>query len=238
MHISNLKEVLGERDREKPGAASHSSEVEAHDVASELVVVHNHGRERRGGIEKAAIHDQDPDVFGLHRSLGKELVNGAEHDGLGFLAGLAHRGVRRGVENRLREVSRVAEAGSLEDLLLELEVLLGERPGEPGLVHEDLLSALSGLVGLVAGKVNEVDGPGTSQEIQGAQEHEQGRANDDRDEVESQVLPQIVEVLQGKRRRVSEEDDQTKRNEEHSESAQGMVSELHVLQFHRVFVVR
>ncbi|PON95928.1 LOW QUALITY PROTEIN: hypothetical protein TorRG33x02_081760 [Trema orientale] len=65
----DLEEVPGKVDGDHSRAASHAGEVEALDVAPELVLVNDHGGEGRGRGEEAAVHDEDVDVLGLEARL-------------------------------------------------------------------------------------------------------------------------------------------------------------------------
>ncbi|CAA6668730.1 unnamed protein product [Spirodela intermedia] len=163
---TRLEKMLGEVDGDKPRAAAHPAEVVVHDVPPELVVVDDHGGERRGRIEQAAVHDQDADVLGLHTGLLEELVESAEHHHLCLLPGLRHAWIRRDVEHRLREVGGLSEARSLQDFPLELQVLLREGACLLTPLHEELVGALARVLGLVAGEVDQVDGARPGEEVQ------------------------------------------------------------------------
>ncbi|CAA7403133.1 unnamed protein product [Spirodela intermedia] len=189
--------MLGEVDGDEPRAAAHPAEVVAHDVPPKLVVVDDHGGERRGRIEQAAVHDQDADVLGFHAGLLEEFVESAEHHHLRLLPGLRHAWVRRDVEHRLREVGGLPEARSLHDFPLELQVLLREGARQRRPLHEDLASALARVLGLVAGEVDQVDGTRPGEEVQSGEEDEEGGAEDDRDEVVAEVVPELADVLGG-----------------------------------------
>lgn len=75
-----LEHVPGKVEGDDAGAAAHSPEVEAEDVAPHLVVVDDHGREGRGGVEQAAVYHQDPHVLGPYPALVEKLVQGPEDD--------------------------------------------------------------------------------------------------------------------------------------------------------------
>ncbi|CAA7397161.1 unnamed protein product [Spirodela intermedia] len=228
----HLEKVLGEVDGDEAGAAPHSPEVVAQYVPPELVVVDDHGGEGRGRVEQAAIHDQDADVLGLRVGLRKELVERPEHHRLGFLPGLGHAGIRRNVQNRLGEVSGLAEAGSLQDLPLEIQVLLRECPRQPGPLHEDLAGALARVLGLIAGEIDEVDGAGPGEEVEGAEEHEEGGAEEHGDEVEAKVVPEVVEIIRGEGGELRDDDaDQGDQHEVHPVGDKVVVPQLHILQF-------
>ena len=66
---ARLEHVPGEVEGYNACAAAHPSKVEAKDVAPHLVVVDDHGREGRGGVEEAAVHHQDPNVLGADPAL-------------------------------------------------------------------------------------------------------------------------------------------------------------------------
>lgn len=66
------------------------------------------------------------------------------------------------------------------------------------MIHENLLRAFAGFFGLVAGEVDEINGARAGEEIKCAKENEEGRANDNRNEVELEMLPEIIKILEGK----------------------------------------
>jgi len=198
-------------------------------------MVHDHGRKRWGRIEQATIHNQDPDVLGLHIRLGEEFIDGAKHNSSGFLPGLGHRGIRRNIEDSLREVSVLAKARPFEDLTLEFEVLFRERARQLGPLHEDLPGALPGLLRLVACKVDEIDRPRTGEEVEGGEEDEERGAEDHGDEIKPEMIPEVVEVLDREGRELGgDEDDEGCEEEVHAMGDEVVVTELDILELHRL----
>ncbi|KAB8102976.1 hypothetical protein EE612_035136, partial [Oryza sativa] len=235
----HLQQVLGEIDGQQAGTAPHPAEVVADDIPPQLVVVHNHGGQRRRRVEQAAIDDNHTNVLGLHTRLLKKLVNGAEHDGAGLLAGLVHAGVGRDAQHGGREVGVLAEAGALEDLALEVEVGVGEGAGEAGAAHECLAGALALGFGLVAGEVEEVDGAGAGEEVEGGEEDEEGGAGDDGEEVEAELLPQVGDVAWGHGGELhGHQRHQRRQQQVHAVGDEVVVPQLHVLEPHRLLEVR
>uniref|UniRef100_J3LAR7 Uncharacterized protein n=1 Tax=Oryza brachyantha TaxID=4533 RepID=J3LAR7_ORYBR len=235
----HLEEVLGEIDGEQAGAAAHAPQVVAGDVAAELVVVHHHGGQRRRRVEQAAVDDEDADVLGAHARLAEEVVDGAEHDGLRLEPRLRHARVGRHPEHGGGEVGVVAEARPLDDLALELEAVGGGAAREPGAALNGVAAAPALRRRLVAGEVDEVDGARAGQEVDGGEEHEEGGAGHDGDEVEAEVRPEVSDVAGGERGEVDGDgDDERRQQEVHAVGDEVVVPELHVLEPHRLLEVR
>jgi len=152
-HWVNLKQLLGEVDGDEASAAAHAGEVIAGNVPAELVVVDDHGRERRCGAEEAAVDDDDPDVAGADASLGKQLVDGAEHDSLRLAAGLCHARVGRRAGQGLGQVGSLPQSRPLQDLALESKAVVGEGPVPDDKPHERLPGHRVLRPGLVARQV-------------------------------------------------------------------------------------
>ncbi|GER46910.1 chorismate synthase [Striga asiatica] len=91
----------------------------------------------------------------------EKLVYGAEHDGFGFLSGLGHARIWRDSKYGFRKVSGFAEARTLENLALKIEL---------GSFHEDLTSAFSVGIGFVAGEIDEINGIWASEEVESGEE--------------------------------------------------------------------
>ena len=90
-----FEKVLGEVNGNEPRTASHAAEVVALDVAPELVVVHNHGGERRGRVEQTTIHHQNVNVLRLNARFREKRVQRPEHHLLCLQPRLAHAEIRR-----------------------------------------------------------------------------------------------------------------------------------------------
>lgn len=80
---------------------------------------------------------------------------------------------------------------------MKFKVLFGEGACQAGSLHEDLSGAFARFIGLVAGKIHEINRARTGEEVEGGEEDKERRANDDRDEVEAEMVPEIMEVLNG-----------------------------------------
>lgn len=87
-----LQNILSQVDGYDPSTAPHSSEVVAEDVPPHLVVVDDHGRQRRRGVEDAAVDNQNADVLGADPGFLEELVQGSEHHHGGLRTTLLHGG--------------------------------------------------------------------------------------------------------------------------------------------------
>lgn len=116
----DLEQVPGQVDGDDPCAAPHAGQVEALDVAAELVLVDDHGREGGGGGEEAAVDDEDVDVFGLEVGFLEEGVEGGEDDDLGLAPGGGHGGGWGDVVDGRGEAGFLAEAGAFQDSHLEV----------------------------------------------------------------------------------------------------------------------
>jgi hypothetical protein len=75
----NLKKVMSEADGDHAGTTSHATKVEGFYVATQLVFVDDHGRERGRRVEETAIDYQDVDVFRFNTSLSKQVVKSTKH---------------------------------------------------------------------------------------------------------------------------------------------------------------
>jgi len=100
----HLQQVLGEIDSYHTGTASHASQVQAHDVTPQFIVVDDHAGERWCGTKQAAIHNQDADVLGLHSCLLKQLIQCPVHHHLRFTTSFFHAGSGRQVLDSRWEV--------------------------------------------------------------------------------------------------------------------------------------
>jgi len=60
---ANLQEIFGKSNRDKPCTAAHATKIVADDIPAKFVTVDNHGRQRRRGIEQAAIRYKHPYVL-------------------------------------------------------------------------------------------------------------------------------------------------------------------------------
>ncbi|KOM31902.1 hypothetical protein LR48_Vigan01g145800 [Vigna angularis] len=106
--VMNLKHVFGEIDGDDVGATAHAAKVEAFDIATELVLVDDHGEKGGCGVE-----DEDSDVLGF-----------------GFLAeAIAEENLALEIEGGWEEV---ASKGGVVDELLEVdgEVIWGTVAGD------------------------------------------------------------------------------------------------------------
>jgi len=191
----NLEHVFGEIDGDDAGAAAHAAKVEAFDIATELVPVDDHGGEGGGGVEEAAIDDEDSDVLGLDAGVGEEVVEGAEHDLLGLFPGGGHGGAGGDGVHGLGEVGFLAEAGAEENLALEIDGGGEEVAGEGGVVDELLEVDGEVVGGTVAGEVEEVDGCGSGHDVEGGSQGEDGGYSDDAEEVVLEVGPELLNLL-------------------------------------------
>lgn len=78
---------------------------------------------------------------------------------------------------------------------MEFKVLFREGARQARSLHEDLSGAFACIIRLVAGKVHEINRAWTGEEVEGGKEDKERRAQDDRDEVVAQLVPEIMEVL-------------------------------------------
>ena len=95
-----------------------------------------------------------------------------------------------------------------------------------------------GIDGLVAGKVNEIDGARAGEEVGSGKEDEKRRAESDGDEVVAEMLPNIDEIFGRESGQLGGDGDQDgHEHEEHSVGYEIVVPELHVLEFDGLFEV-
>jgi len=107
-----LQNVLSQVHGYDSSTAPHSPEVVAEDVPPHLVVVDDHGRERRSGVEDAAVDNQNADVLGADARFLEELVQGTKHDHGGLCTTLLHGGgVLGGGYDGFGDVGLVSDAG-------------------------------------------------------------------------------------------------------------------------------
>lgn len=97
--------------------------------------------------------------------------------------------------HRLRDIGLLAEAGSLEDLALELEGGLVEVAGEAGMLHELVVTDLEVGRRPVTGVIDEVDGARASGDVDSGAENKEGRTDDDGDEIVLEVEPEVAEIV-------------------------------------------
>uniref|UniRef100_A0ACD5U053 Uncharacterized protein n=1 Tax=Avena sativa TaxID=4498 RepID=A0ACD5U053_AVESA len=234
----HLQHVPGEVDGDDAGAAAHPAEVKAPDVAPELVPVDDHGGERRRRVEEAAVDDEDADVLGLDAGGAEQVVQGAEHDGLGLGTGVRHGGLGGDGVHPFRAVGLLAEPGALEDLALELEGVVGEA-AERGVAEELVEADLEVRGRLVAGEVDEVDGAGAGEHVHGGAEDEDGGEEQHGDEVVLEVEPELAEVV-GVGAAGLEDDDGHQREKQQRDEVgdEVVVPQLHVLEVHALEEVR
>ncbi|BAS83010.1 Os03g0220200, partial [Oryza sativa Japonica Group] len=234
----HLRHVAGEVEGDEAGAAAHAGQVEAADVAAELVLVDDHGGERRCRGEETAVDDEDVDVLGLESGAADEVVDGGEDYELGLGARRLHGRVRRDVVVGRREAGLLPEPRPLEDPGLEPHALLvvGD---EARVLHERGERHPAAGRRLVAGVVDEVHRPWPRHEVHRADEHDEEHRAEDVDEVELQRPPQRQQLTgphprQLQRRRRHHRHQQQRQEVVH----QILVPQLHVLQLHRPGVPR
>ncbi|VAI08259.1 unnamed protein product [Triticum turgidum subsp. durum] len=231
--FTNLEHVAREVDGDEPGAASHAGEVEAADVAAELVLVDDHGGERGRRGEEAAVDDEDVDVLGLEARAADEVVDGVEDDELRLGAGRLHAGVGRDVVVGRWEAGLLPEAGALEDACLEAQalVVVGD---ELDVLHEGGEGHPEAGGGLVAAVVDEEDGPGARHEVDGGDEDDEEGGAEDVHEVEVEGAPEREQLAGAEARQL----DRRGRHDRHQQQRQEvvhqvLVPQLHVLELHR-----
>lgn len=127
-----LQHIPRQIKRDDPRATPHSAEVVAEYVSPHLVMIDDHGGERRRGIKEAAIDDEDSDVFGADSAFLEQFVEGAEHDGGGLRAAFFHGGAVAGGEDGAGDVGLVANAGGFQDSALKGESVFVEFAGGAG----------------------------------------------------------------------------------------------------------
>jgi len=72
----DLEKVTCQVNGYEASTATHAREVEALDVAPQLVLVDDHSRQRRSGRKEAAIDYKDVYVLWLEPSFGEQSVHG------------------------------------------------------------------------------------------------------------------------------------------------------------------
>ncbi|KAF8683508.1 hypothetical protein HU200_044421 [Digitaria exilis] len=183
-----LEHVLGEVDGDQPGAAPHAAEVERLDVLTHLVVVDDHGRQRRSRVEEAAVDDQDAHVAARVDPRGREQrVQGPEHDRLGLHPRLRHVQPRRPRLDAGGKVRLVAERGAVGDLGLEIQGRLIEAPGALGHLEEPGLGDLVLVLRLVARELDEVHRAGALEVVDGEEEQRGAEPGDAGEQVDGVV---------------------------------------------------
>jgi hypothetical protein len=228
-----LEHVAGEIDGDEAGAASHAGEVEATDVAAELVLVDDHGGERRRRGEEAAVDDEDVDVLGLEARAADEVVDGGEDDELRLGARGLHAGVGRDVVVGGREARVLAEPRALEDPGLEAHALLVVAD-EARVLHEGGEGHPAAGRGLVAGVVHQVHGPGARHDVDGADEDDEEGGAEDVDEVELQRPPQREQLAGAQAPQLQRGGSHHRHQQQRQEVVhQVLVPQLDVLEVHR-----
>uniref|UniRef100_A0A8R7U8H7 Uncharacterized protein n=1 Tax=Triticum urartu TaxID=4572 RepID=A0A8R7U8H7_TRIUA len=183
-----LEHVLGEVDGDEAGAAPHAAQVERLDVLPHLVMVDDHGRQRRRRVEEAAVDDEDAHVAARVDPGGLEQsVQAAEHDRLGLQPRLGHVEPRRARLDAGGQVRLVAERGAGGDLGLERERLVIEAAGALGHVEEGLLGDLVLVLRLVARELDEVDRARPLEVVDGEQQHGGAEPGDAAEQVDGEV---------------------------------------------------
>jgi len=107
-----FEKVLGQVNGNESGTAAHAAKVVAFDVTPELVVVHDHGGERRGRVEQTTIHHQDVNVLRLNARFREKRVQRPEHHRFRLQTRLAHAEIRRPGSDCSGQVSLVAQTRS------------------------------------------------------------------------------------------------------------------------------
>ncbi|KAG6550588.1 hypothetical protein Mapa_007841 [Marchantia paleacea] len=146
-----------------------------------------------------------------------------------------HVGIWGNAENSWWEVGILTKARSFQDLPLKLQTLLVKISRDPGALHEDLSSDFPLIYGLVASEVYQIDRVGARHEVQGTSEHESARTNEDTDQVELQLLPELAKILMAKPAELgSHHHQQGNHKQIQSMGDNIMVTELHILEIYRV----
>nr|GMD65539.1 predicted protein [Ipomoea batatas] len=88
-----------------PSTATHAPKVVALDVSPKLVMVNNHGRERRGRVKETAIHHKNPNILSFDPSFSQKVINGAKHHHLSLFPSLSHARIGRLSQKGFWEIS-------------------------------------------------------------------------------------------------------------------------------------
>lgn len=97
--------------------------------------------------------------------------------------------------HRFGDVGLFAEAGTLENLALELEGGIVKVLGEPGVLHETVVGSLEVIGRAIASVIDQINGSGSGHDVNGQTEDEDGGADDDADEIVLEVKPELLNVV-------------------------------------------
>jgi hypothetical protein len=183
-----LEHVLGEVDGDQAGAAAHAAEVERLDVLPHLVVVDDHGRQRRRRVEEAAVDDEDAHIAARVDPRGLEQrVQTPEHDRLGLHPRLRHVEPGRPRLDAGGQVRLIAERGAVGDLGLEVQGRLIEAAGALGHLEESRLGDLVLVLRLVARELDEVHRAGPLEVVDGEEQRGGAEPGDAGEQVDGVV---------------------------------------------------
>ena len=189
-------------------------------------MVDDHGREGRGRVEEAAIHDEDVNVPGLDPCFGEESVECSEHDGLCFETRFFHAEVRRAGGDTSWEVGLVAETGLGGDPPLELEGGVVEGAALLRHLQERFHRDFALLFWLVAREVDKVHGGGARCPVEAEEEEEGGGDGEARErvgvEAEGGVGAEVGEVVDVEAGELEDEGDEEGEDEGEHENGGGV----------------
>jgi len=191
----NLEKVTSQVNGYQASTATHAGEVEALDVAPELVLVDDHSRQRRSGRKKTAIDNKNIYVLRLETCFVEQRIHGGEDNKFGFSSGGLHGGLGRDVVDCWGETCFFTETGTFENTHLELDALRVVFKDEPGVFHEGCEGDAAGDGWLEAGVVDEVDGAGFGHEVDGGDEDDEEGGAEDLDKVQVEGVPEVQDLF-------------------------------------------
>uniref|UniRef100_A0A2P2Q392 3-ketoacyl-CoA synthase n=1 Tax=Rhizophora mucronata TaxID=61149 RepID=A0A2P2Q392_RHIMU len=119
----NLEEIAGQVNRDQASTTSHPRKIKAFDITSKLVFVNNHGGKRRRRREKAAIYNENINIFRLKPGFTEERIHGREDHKLGFSSCSFHCWLRGDIMNCRRQTRLFSKPRPLQYSHLELNTL-------------------------------------------------------------------------------------------------------------------
>jgi hypothetical protein len=187
----NLEKITRQIDRDKSRTATHPREIKALYVASQLVLVDHHGRQRRCWREEAAIYDENIDVLGLKPRLLEQRIHGGEYNELRLASRGLHGWLGRDIMDRRGQTCLLTKTRPLEDSHLELNALRVVLQVQPRVLHEGCEGDPARDRRLEAGVVHEEDGPRLGHEVNGGDKDDEERGAEDLHQVQLQRPPEV-----------------------------------------------
>jgi len=176
-----LQQVLGQVDAHQRRGAAHPGHRVGEHVAAHAELVDEH-RGHGGRRSKAGARGDDRvDLLGVAPGLLEQVVDDLVHDHLGLVERVAQGSPDVALvhpQDRVRQARGVAQSGSVQDGLLEEDVLLREEVLAAHGLDDEVAGSAEALRDAVALEVDEPDGPllggAEAEEGVGGPEHREG----------------------------------------------------------------